>query len=108
MLNIVQRFLSHIIGADVPNDYNALFNQTVDDHDNNVDSPQSLMHFGLSQASQLSEHLAKKQLPGITSQEQMYLLSLSDTVASTDYDLEGGVNEITSIKPEGKSVLKPT
>lgn len=73
--------------------YSVLFNQKVDDDDEDkLDSPKCSSHYGVSQAKQLNEYLEKSQLPGITSQEQMYLLLLSETVASTDYDVEVGVS----------------
>ena len=50
---------------------------------------QSAVYYGLAQAHLLTEHLSRKQLPGLTSQEQMYLLALSDTVASTNFEFEG-------------------
>ena len=34
--------------------------------------------------------MSRKQLPDLTSQEQMHLIALSDTVASTNLDLERG------------------
>lgn len=54
------------------------------------DLSRSAVFYGLAQATLLSEHLSRKHLPGLSSQEQMYLLALSDTVASSkDFDLEG-------------------
>jgi len=50
----------------------------------------SAVFYGLNQAHLLTEHLSKKHLPGLSSQEQMYLLALSDTIAtSRDVDIEG-------------------
>jgi len=40
----------------------------------------------LFQASQLSTRLVHTQLPGLTSLDQMYLMALADTVASTKTD----------------------
>ena len=45
-------------------------------------------YFGLSEARLLAHHLAKKQLPGLTSIEQLELLALADTFATTKVDLE--------------------
>lgn len=58
--------------------------------DGNNDLSNSAVFYGLAQSTLLSEHLSRKHLPGLSSQDQMYLLALSDTVASSkDFDLEG-------------------
>ncbi|XP_048584043.1 dmX-like protein 2 isoform X2 [Nematostella vectensis] len=46
------------------------------------------VYFGLAQARQLSYQLTRKQLPGLTSIEQLELLALADTFATTKLDLE--------------------
>lgn len=43
-------------------------------------------YFGLGHARLLTTHLTHTQLPGLTSLDQMYLLALADTVASTKTD----------------------
>ena len=51
---------------------------------------ESAVFYSLNQANLLTEHLSKKSLPGLSSQEQMSLLALSDTIASSkDVDIEG-------------------
>ncbi|KAK3717892.1 hypothetical protein QZH41_014895, partial [Actinostola sp. cb2023] len=46
------------------------------------------VYFGLAQARLLSYQLTRKQIPGLTSIEQLELLALADTFASTKLDLE--------------------
>ncbi|EDO42278.1 predicted protein, partial [Nematostella vectensis] len=46
------------------------------------------VYFGLAHARQLSYQLTRKQLPGLTSIEQLELLALADTFATTKLDLE--------------------
>ena len=49
----------------------------------------------------LTEKLSKKHLPGLSSQEQMYLLALSDTIASSkDVDIEGIESEDRKYRTE--------
>ena len=50
----------------------------------------SAVYFGLAQAQLLAQVLTRKQLPGLNSTDQLYLLALADTVASTNMDLESG------------------
>ena len=57
-------------------------------------APMSPVHFGLTQAGLLSEHLSKKQLPGLTRIEQLDLQALADTLATTKTDLEESTSEI--------------
>lgn len=58
--------------------------------DENSTPNNSAVFYDLNQANLLTEHLSKKHLPGLSSQEQMYLLALSDTIAtSKDVDIEG-------------------
>ena len=57
-------------------------------------TPISPVHFGLAQAGLLSEHLSKKQLPGLTRIEQLELQALADTLATTKNDLEESTSEI--------------
>lgn len=57
-------------------------------------APMSPVHFGLAQAGLLSEHLSKKQLPGLTRIEQLELQALADTLATTKTDLEESTSEI--------------
>ena len=54
----------------------------------------SPVHFGLAQAGLLSEHLSRKQLPGLTRIEQLELQALADTLATTKNDLEESTSEI--------------
>ncbi len=49
----------------------------------------SAVYYGLAQAKLLAQVLTRRQLPGLSSMDQLYLLALSDTVASTNMDLEG-------------------
>eukprot|EP00794_Sanderia_malayensis_P010274 gene10274-11329_t len=48
----------------------------------------SAVYYGLAQAKLLAQVLTRRQLPGLSSMDQLYLLALSDTVASTNMDLE--------------------
>ena len=48
----------------------------------------SAVYYGLAQAKLLAQVLTRRQLPGLNSIDQLYLLALSDTVASTNLDLE--------------------
>lgn len=57
----------------------------------------SPVHFGLAQAKLLSEHLSKKQLPGLTRIEQLELQALADTLATTKNDLEESNSEIDGV-----------
>ena len=50
----------------------------------------SAVYFGLAQAQLLAKVLTKRQLPGLNSINQLYLLAIADTVASTNMDLESG------------------
>ena len=50
----------------------------------------SPVYFGLAQAQLLAKVLTKRQLPGLNSINQLYLLAIADTVASTNMDLESG------------------
>lgn len=59
----------------------------------------SAVYYGLAQAHLLTANLSRKQLPGLTSQEQMYLLTLSDTIASTKFELERTVDD-TDVRPK--------
>ena len=65
---------------------------TVSYHGSPAHGPSSVVdrpvYFGLSEARLLAHHLAKKQLPGLTSIEQLELLALADTFATTKVDLE--------------------
>ena len=54
------------------------------------------MSYGTKEAQVLTENLSRKEMPGLTSQEQMYLLALSDTVASTTYDIEATTSNFTT------------
>lgn len=56
------------------------------------------VYYGLAQATLLTKHLSRKQLLDLTSQEQMRLIALSDTVASTNFDLERGDRNEISMK----------
>ena len=56
----------------------------------------SSVSYGTKEAQVLTENLSRKQMPGLTSQEQMYLLALSDTVASTTYDIEATTSNFTT------------
>ncbi|XP_057307228.1 dmX-like protein 1 [Hydractinia symbiolongicarpus] len=59
----------------------------------------SAVYYGLAQAHLLTANLSRKELPGLTSQEQMYLLTLSDTIASTKFELERTVDD-TDVRPK--------
>lgn len=50
----------------------------------------SAVYFGLAQAQLLARILTKRQLPGLNSIHQLYLLAIADTVATTNMDLESG------------------
>lgn len=50
----------------------------------------SAVYFGLAQAQLLARILTKRQLPGLNSINQLYLLAIADTVATTNLDLESG------------------
>ena len=50
----------------------------------------SAVYFGLAQAQLLAKVLTKRQLPGLNSINQLYLLAIADTVATTNLDLESG------------------
>ena len=56
----------------------------------------SSVSYGTKEAQVLTENLSRKEMPGLTSQEQMYLLALSDTVASTTYDIEATTSNFTT------------
>ena len=49
----------------------------------------SAVFYGLAQSRLLAEVMSRKQLPGLSSLDQLYLLALSDTIASNKFDLEG-------------------
>ena len=88
------------------NDYSELFSSSLknsfeaetSDHfpvvHSSSQAPMSPVHFGLAQAGLLSEHLSKKQLPGLTRIEQLELQALADTLATTKNDLEESTSEI--------------
>ena len=62
---------------------------------------ESAVFYSLNQANLLTEKLSKKHLPGLSSQEQMYLLALSDTIASSkDVDIEGIESEDRKYRTE--------
>ena len=88
------------------NDYSELFSTSfknsfesseISDHfsvGHSSRTPMSPVHFGLAQAGLLSEHLSRKQLPGLTRIEQLELQALADTLATTKNDLEESTSEI--------------
>nr|XP_006818127.1 PREDICTED: Dmx-like 2 [Saccoglossus kowalevskii] len=53
-------------------------------------------YFGLAQVRLLTNHLTHVHLPGLTSIEQMYLLALADTLATTHMDLAGSKTSTTT------------
>ena len=85
----------YTIEEDDSPDYGALFDakQLAASFDQNetkgTGMSNSAVYFGYAQSRLLAQHLSRKLLPGLTSKDQMYLVALSDTVASTKLDLEG-------------------
>lgn len=57
-------------------------------------------HFSTSQAQLLGKHLTHMHLPGLSGQDQMYLLALADTVAQTKSDFA------ESFEPSGNFCLE--
>uniref|UniRef100_A0A8D3DQP8 Dmx like 1 n=1 Tax=Scophthalmus maximus TaxID=52904 RepID=A0A8D3DQP8_SCOMX len=53
-------------------------------------SQYSPTYFGAEHAQVLSSHLLHSSLPGLTRMEQMSLMALADTIATTSTDLKGG------------------
>ncbi|XP_070543555.1 dmX-like protein 2 isoform X2 [Ptychodera flava] len=85
--------------------YSALFStQNIDDDELVLGSPprrpemsrevtarlRNPSYFGYSQARLLTNHLTHVHLPGLTSIDQMHLLALADTIATTRTDLPAG------------------
>ncbi|XP_076849811.1 dmX-like protein 2 isoform X3 [Brachyhypopomus gauderio] len=50
-------------------------------------------HFGSEHAQVLSSHLMHSSLPGLTRLEQMFLVALADTVATTSAEVRGGTGK---------------
>ena len=63
--------------------------------------PYNPNHFGMGHAQLLCKHLTHMHLPGLSGQDQMYLLALADTVAQTKTDFAD------SFEPAGKIYPPP-
>ena len=63
--------------------------------------PYNPNHFATGHAQLLCKHLTHMHLPGLSGQDQMYLLALADTVAQTKTDFAD------SFEPAGKTSLYP-
>ncbi|XP_060557818.1 dmX-like protein 2 isoform X5 [Ruditapes philippinarum] len=58
-------------------------------------------HFSSSQAQLLGKHLTHMHLPGLSGQDQMYLLALADTVAQTKTDFAESFEPTSTLQQDG-------